>query len=114
MQYSIFFSPTGNYHADMPLNREADKQSRHHTGTPSFLEGVHYVEEEFYEVVRAEFGSRGVREAQKDIPRFIECLPEDAKQDTDAYRDIFQVAWLTAKREARKTFTPRKYRYWEQ
>ena len=112
MAYSVF-------HFHFSYFRDADMQVGRHAGTlsrksSSFLEVLIMSEEEFYEVVRAEFGSRAVREAKKDIPRFIECLPEDARQDTDEYLNIFQAAWLTAKREARETFTPKKYRYWEQ
>lgn len=66
----------------------------------------------FIEDVRAEFGNRGVGEARKLIRETLEQYrpPEIPLTDMEGTLLAMQKAFLLAKREARKKYTPKKYR----
>lgn len=68
--------------------------------------------ETFIENVRSEFGNRGVGEARKLIRETLEQYrpPQIPLTDLEGVLLAMQQAFLTAKREAREKFTPKKYK----
>ena len=68
--------------------------------------------ETFIESVRSEFGNRGVGEARKLIRETLEQYrpPQIPLTDLEGVLLAMQQAFLTAKREAREKFTPKKYK----
>ena len=70
-----------------------------------------YTDEEFYLAVREQFGSRGLREAKKEIAR-LDASPDERFTPLEAhqYQRLMMEMWIAAKEKAREKFTPKKYR----
>ena len=70
-----------------------------------------YTDEEFYLAVREQFGSRGLREAKKEIAR-LDASPDERFTPLEAhqYQRLMMEIWIAAKEKAREKFTPKKYR----
>ena len=70
-----------------------------------------YTDEEFYQAVREKYGSRGVRQAKKDIARLESSLDEHLSPAGQLqYRHLMMEMWLDSKEWAREKYTPKKYR----
>ena len=70
-----------------------------------------YTEEEFYQAVREQFGSRGLREAKKEIAS-LAASPDERFTPLKAhqYQRLMMETWIAAKDLAHEKFTPKKYR----
>ena len=73
--------------------------------------GNDYTDEEFYQAVKEKYGSRGVRQAKKDIARHDPVIDDPLSPAGQLqYRHFMMETWLDSKEEARQKFTPKKYR----
>ena len=73
--------------------------------------GNDYTDEEFYQAVKEKYGSRGVRQAKKDIARHDPATDDPLSPAGQLqYRHFMMETWLDSKEEARQKFTPKKYR----
>lgn len=75
-------------------------------------QGYFDTEQAFYDEVREKFGSRGVRDAKKEMERTIVSFRRaDFPLDScSAVMKALQHAYLMNKEEAREKYTPKKYR----
>ena len=68
--------------------------------------------EENFTMIRERFGARGAREAEKllEMNNALFAGGELSQEDKDAFFNAIMTAYVTAKEDARRRFTPRKYR----
>lgn len=72
---------------------------------------IEYTDEEFYQAVREKYGSRGVRQAKRDIER-LDIYPNNqlSPEEQLLFRQLMMELFMDSKERAREKFTPKKYR----
>lgn len=67
-------------------------------------------EQEFLTAAKERFGSRGLRQAKTMLEELDKKKPSVPADEIPAHRSLMMDLWLDSKEEARRKFTPKKYR----